>query len=69
VGGTCGTHGRCEENVQDFGWELLRKDPLERPRNGWEDEIRTDLSRLSGVVQSLSNWLRVRTGGGLLYIR
>jgi hypothetical protein len=43
VGGTCGTHGRGENSVQDFGGKALKKSPLGRPRRRWEDVIRMDI--------------------------
>jgi hypothetical protein len=39
------------------------KRPLERPRRGWEDNIKTDLQEVGGVGWS---WLRIWTGGGHL---
>jgi hypothetical protein len=47
--------------------KLEGKRPLERPRNGWEDGIRTDLEEIGwGGVWSGFVWLRIRTAGGLL---
>jgi hypothetical protein len=42
------------------------KRPLGRPRHGWEDGIRMDLSEIGwrGVWSGFS-WLRIRTGHGL----
>jgi hypothetical protein len=48
VGGTCGTHGRGERYVQDFGWvgRPEGKRPLGRPRRRWEDNIEMDLREI-----------------------
>jgi hypothetical protein len=35
-------HGRGEEGVKGFGGEVRRKEPLERPRHGWEVGIKKD---------------------------
>jgi hypothetical protein len=40
------------------------KRPLGRPRHRWEDGIRMDLREIGWG--SVSSWLRIRTGGGLL---
>jgi hypothetical protein len=73
VGGACGTLGRGEKSVQDFGEKARRKEPLGRPRRRWEDGIRMDLGEIGGVcvcvcvcVWSGFTWLRIGTGGGLL---
>jgi hypothetical protein len=39
------------------------KRPLWRPKRRWEDVIRMDLGEIG------SSWLRIGTGGGLLWIR
>jgi hypothetical protein len=41
------------------------KSSLERPRRRWEDGIKLDLREI-GCGWSGLNWLRIRTGGGLL---
>jgi hypothetical protein len=45
------------------------KRPLERPRRGWEDGIKMDLREIGWGVWSGFTWLRVGTGGGLLWMR
>ena len=45
------------------------KRPLGRPRRRWEDNIKTDLQELDGVVWTGSSWFRIRTGGGHLWMR
>jgi hypothetical protein len=37
--------------------------PLERPRHGWEDNIKMDLRELDGGGM---DWIRIGTGSGLL---
>ena len=44
------------------------KSPLGRPRRWWEDNIKMDLREMGGVKTGWS-WLRIRTGGGHLWIR
>jgi hypothetical protein len=43
-----------------------RKGPLGRARRRWVDNIKMDLERQDGMVQTGSNWLRIGTSGGLL---
>ena len=45
------------------------KRPLGRPRRRWEDNIKTDLQEVGGVVVTGWSWLRIRTGGGHLWVR
>jgi hypothetical protein len=66
VGGACGTHGRGEKRVQDFGGKARRKRPLERPRRRWEDEIKMDIREIGWGVWSGFTWNRIGTVGGLL---
>jgi len=42
------------------------KSPLGRPRRRWEDNIKLDLQEVGYGVWTLSNWLRIGTGGGHL---
>jgi hypothetical protein len=42
------------------------KRPLGRPRRRWEDGIRMYLREIGWGVQSVSSWLRIGTGVGLL---
>jgi hypothetical protein len=42
------------------------KRPLGRPRRRWEDGIRMDLREIGLGVWIGLDWLRTRTGGGLL---
>jgi hypothetical protein len=39
-----------------------------RPRRRWEDNIKVDLQEVECVRTKLI-WLRIRTGGGLLWVR
>jgi hypothetical protein len=39
---------------------------LGRPRSGWEDGMRMDLSDIGWGVWSGFNWLGIGAGGGLL---
>jgi hypothetical protein len=40
--------------------------PLGRPRRRWEDNIKTDLQEVGGVLETGWSWLRIGTGGGHL---
>jgi len=42
------------------------KRPLGRPRSKWEDNIKMDLEEVRGGARTGLNWLKIRTGGGLL---
>jgi hypothetical protein len=66
VGRACGTHGRGEKRVQDFGGKPEGEIPLERPRHRWEDGIKMDLREIGWGVWSGFTWLRIGTVGGLL---
>jgi hypothetical protein len=46
VGGAYGTHGRRDKSVKGFGGKARRKEPLERPRCRWKDEIRMDFREI-----------------------
>jgi len=39
------------------------KRPKGRPRRRWEDNIKTDLQEVRGVVGTGWSWLRIATGG------
>jgi hypothetical protein len=43
--------------------------PLGRPRRRWEDNIKMDLRDVGWGAQTGLIWLRIGTGGGLLFIR
>jgi hypothetical protein len=43
--------------------------PLGRPRRRWEDNIKMDLREVGWRAWTGSIWLRIRTGGGLLWMR
>jgi hypothetical protein len=45
------------------------KSPLGRPRYRWEDNIKKNLQEERGVRVTESSWLRIRTGGGHLWVR
>ena len=40
--------------------------PLGRPRYRWEDNIKMDIQEVEWRAWTGMNWLRIRTGGGLL---
>ena len=42
IGQACSTYGRQESCTQGFGEEGSMKEPLGRPRHGWEDNIKMD---------------------------
>jgi hypothetical protein len=42
------------------------KSPLGRPRHRWMDNIKMDLGEIGWNGRTGSNWLRIRTSGGLL---
>jgi hypothetical protein len=50
---------------------LVRKPerPLGRPRRRWEDNIKMDLQKVGGVVETGWSWLRIGTGGRHLWVR
>jgi hypothetical protein len=43
------------------------KRPLGRPRHGWQDYIKMDLQEVGRRGWTGLFWLRMGTGGGLLY--
>jgi hypothetical protein len=43
-----------------------RKRPLGKPRRGWENGIRMDLSEIGWGLWIGFDWLRIETGGELL---
>jgi len=45
------------------------KRPLGRSRRRWEDNIKMDLQKVGCGVWTGSIWLRIGTGGGLLWKR
>jgi hypothetical protein len=44
--GVCSTHGKYKKCIQNVGRKTLKKEPLGRPRNRWEDSIRMDLREI-----------------------
>jgi len=42
---------------------------LGRPRRRWKDNIKMDLQEVGGGVGTGWSWLRIRTGGGHLWVR
>jgi hypothetical protein len=46
MGGGCGTYGREEVCIQDFGWETCGKEPLVRLRRKREDDIKMHFQEL-----------------------
>ena len=62
-GGACGTYGRRERRVQDFGGETWGKEPLGRPRRRREDNIKMDLQEVGrgcgdrmGLAKDRDRW-------------
>jgi hypothetical protein len=55
VGRACGTHGRGEKSVEDFGGKSRKKELLGRPRRRWEVGFRMDLRGLAGGIE----WIQV----------
>jgi hypothetical protein len=45
------------------------KRPLGRPRHRWEDNIKIDFQEVGGGVGTGWSWLRIGTGGRLLWVR
>jgi len=45
------------------------KRPLGRLRRRWEDNIKMDLQEVGCGLWTGSRWLRIRTGGGHLWVR
>jgi hypothetical protein len=45
------------------------KRTLGRPRLRWEDNIKMDFQDAGGVLGTEWSWLRIRTGGGHLWVR
>jgi hypothetical protein len=66
-------HVARREEDRDAHRVLVRKPegkrPLGRPRRRWEDNIKMDLQKVDGVVETGWSWLRIGTGGGLLWVR
>jgi hypothetical protein len=50
------------------GWPEGRR-PLGRPRHRWEDNLKTDLQEVRWGAWTGLIWLRIETGGGLLWMR
>jgi hypothetical protein len=45
------------------------KRPLGRPRSRWEDNIKMDLQKWEGVVETGWRWLKIGTNGGRLWVQ
>jgi hypothetical protein len=56
------------ENCTRFWWESPKERPLGRPRRRWEDGIRMDFREIGLGVWIGFDWLRIGTGGGLLWV-
>jgi hypothetical protein len=56
------------EACTGFWWVNLReREPLERPRRRWDDNIKMDFQEVGcGVMETGLSWLRIEIGGGLL---
>jgi hypothetical protein len=65
AGGACGTHGRGEKSVHGLGGKARRKETTRKTEDGrlWSKWI---LGRLGGGLSAFA-WLRLGTGGGLLW--
>jgi hypothetical protein len=50
-------------------WKSARRRPLERPRDRWENNIKMGLREIGWGAQTGAVWVRMGTGGGLLYMR
>ena len=58
--GACSTYGGEERHIEDFVIRTEGKRPLERPRRGWEDNIRMDLQEVGCRVMELIELARDR---------
>ena len=56
MGRACGTYGERESCAQGFGGETRVKEPLERPRRRWEDNINMDLQE---VGRGCGDWMEL----------
>jgi len=54
---------------EGFGWETWRRRPLGRPRCRCHDNIRMDLQEVGWSAWTGLIWLRIGTGGWLLWMR
>ena len=66
MGGTCSTYGKRRGIYRVVVGKSEGKRPLGRPRFRSEDNIKLDLQEVGYGVWTLSNWLRIGTGGGHL---
>jgi hypothetical protein len=66
MGRTCSTYGGEKRCIHDFGKKTGGKEPLGKPRRGWEDNIIIDLREMGCGCMTESICLRIGTGGGLL---
>jgi hypothetical protein len=70
VGRACGTHERGEKSVQFLVVKPEGRIPLGRQRRGCEDGIKMHLRETGWEsVCNGCSWLRIGTGGGLLWTR
>jgi hypothetical protein len=58
-----------ESNQRVFVEKPEEKRPLGRPRRRWEDNIKINLQEVEGVMGNGCSWLRIRTGGGHMWVR
>jgi hypothetical protein len=59
-----------EECIHDIGGIARRKEPLERPRHRWVDNIKMDLRGIGWFGMDFwFIWVRIGTSGGLLSTR
>jgi hypothetical protein len=66
VGGACGAYGEGRDVRRVLVGKPEGKRPLERPRRGWEVNIKMDLQEVGGFVGTGWSWLRIGTGDGHL---
>ena len=48
MGRACGAYGEGKRCAQGVGGEAWGKEPLERPRRRWKDNIMTDVQEVGG---------------------
>ena len=56
MGGACGTYGEGRGVHRVLVGKHEGKRPLERPRRGWEDNIKMDLQEVGGVF---GDWMEL----------
>jgi hypothetical protein len=69
MGGACGTYGGEAGAHRVFVVKSERRRPVGKPKLRWETNIKVDLQEVVWGAWTGSIWLRIRTGGGLLWMR